>query len=82
MNGDAMARVRDRLQGWKQNGKEGSFQALCPAHDDTTPSLSVTKTEAGVLLKCHVGCDTTAVVNRLGLTMAELFDDCRERTNG
>jgi hypothetical protein len=55
-------------------------QARCPVHDDRTPSLSVrwTRGDRGgmVLLHCH-GCGARAVdlVEVLGLTMADLFDD-------
>ena len=34
-----------------------SWQALCPAHDDHNPSLSLTRGHTqGVLVKCHAGC--------------------------
>ena len=48
----------------------------CPAHDDNpkTPSLSVSPArDGGVLLKCFAGCETTAVVAALRLTMKDLF---------
>ncbi len=53
--------------------------ALCPAHDDHKPSLSITDANdfAGVLLHCHAGCDVTDVVSVLGLTMADLYDEPR-----
>src|SRR5262249_21714713 len=36
---------------------ERSFSALCPAHDDNNPSLSVSLSDAGrLLIKCHAGC--------------------------
>jgi putative DNA primase/helicase len=60
----------------KDNG-HGKFQAQCPAHDDGNPSLSVTRIEGSVLLHCHAGCDTTAVLDVLGLTPADLFDTPR-----
>lgn len=51
----------------------------CPAHDDRTPSLSVTAGADRVLLKCQAGCATGAVVEALGLTLADLFDEERAR---
>jgi len=40
--------------------------ACCPAHDDTTPSLSINETSAGkVLLKCFAGCPQAAVIAAL-----------------
>jgi hypothetical protein len=47
----------------------------CPAHDDTTPSLSITATEERVLLKCFAGCETTAIVAAIAISMQDLFID-------
>lgn len=52
------------------------WKACCPAHDDKTPSLSVTEAEDGrVLLKCFAGCSTNSVLAALGLTTGDLFPD-------
>jgi putative DNA primase/helicase len=52
----------------------GPWQALCPAHADRNPSLSVTVGDDGRrLLYCHAGCATEVIVARLGGTMADLF---------
>ena len=56
----------------KRNGK--GWQARCPAHEDKSPSLSVTASDDGkVLLYCHAGCDAASVCGALGLTMADLM---------
>jgi hypothetical protein len=69
--------VLDRLEGVKPRGE--NYQALCPAHDDHDPSLSVVDGEDGrALVKCFVGCKTEDVVAALGLEMKDLF----ERRNG
>lgn len=48
--------------------------AQCPAHDDATPSCSFDEGDSGnVLVKCHAGCSTEAVVAALGLQMHGLF---------
>jgi hypothetical protein len=48
--------------------------ARCPAHDDKNPSLAIAEGDDGrALLTCHAGCATAAVVEALGLTMADLF---------
>jgi hypothetical protein len=49
------------------------WQACCPVHDDTTPSLSIAPTSDKVLLHCFAGCSPEAIVARLGLTMQDLF---------
>jgi hypothetical protein len=59
-------------------GRNGSWR--CPAHDDSTPSLSVSQGDGTVLLTCHAGCDTAAIVAALGLDMRDLFDG--PRSNG
>lgn len=63
-----------------QNHRLDSFMASCPVHDDNTPSLHVTwrrgERGGGVLLHCH-GCQAHAeqIVEALGLTMTDLFDE-------
>lgn len=52
----------------------------CPAHDDNSPSLSVTPADDRVLIKCQAGCDTGAVLRALNLRDADLFD--APRANG
>ncbi|WP_347246397.1 AAA family ATPase, partial [Thermogutta sp.] len=50
------------------------WQYQCPAHEDRKPSLSVTRNQDGtVLLHCHAGCSTEAVLAALGLTVKDLF---------
>jgi hypothetical protein len=52
----------------------GGSKWQCPAHDDRTPSLSLSTETAGkVLLKCHAGCETSAVLSALGLEWGDLF---------
>jgi len=48
----------------------------CPAHGDSTPSLSISEGDDGrVLLYCHAGCKTEEVLKTVGLTMSDLFTD-------
>jgi hypothetical protein len=71
---EALQRVLDRLSGVKGSGS-GGYEALCPAHEDRTPSLSIAEGEDGrVLLNCFAGCSTEAVVERLGLEMHDLYE--------
>lgn len=64
--------VLDALGSFKHSG--GEFVACCPAHDDRTPSLNVREGEDGrVLVHCHAGCPTEAVLDALGLNAADLF---------
>lgn len=51
-----------------------SFMAVCPAHEDRVPSLSITEGQDGrVLIHCFAGCDTSDVVAALGLGFRDLF---------
>jgi hypothetical protein len=66
-------RVLDRLERVRVNG--AAWITGCPAHDDREPSLSVAVGDDGrVLIHCHAGCPTEAVVAAIGLEMHHLFD--------
>ena len=62
------------------NANGQTAMAQCPAHNDRTPSLSVTATESRVLVHCHAGCATGDVMAALGLTKADLFNEPRGDT--
>jgi hypothetical protein len=50
------------------------WSAKCPAHDDRTPSLSISEgADSRILLKCHAGCGTEEIVAALGLKLSDLF---------
>ncbi len=75
-------RILPLLDGVTKSGK--GWSARCPAHADRKASLTVSVGNAGrILLKCHAGCETTNVVKKIGLTMADLFDKPNvHQTNG
>lgn len=60
----------------------GGWQARCAAHDDRNPSLSVSEREGKILLRCHAGCETSAILAALGLQMSDLFADSETNGNG
>jgi hypothetical protein len=39
--------------------------ACCPAHDDHHPSLTVRDGDTAVILKCHAGCSSADIVDKL-----------------
>lgn len=53
------------------HGRYGT--ACCPAHDDRTPSLSLSNaSDRRLLLRCHAGCDFLAILDALrGLGLIE-----------
>ena len=64
--------IAERLDKVTKAGK--GLKACCPAHADNGPSLSVREGDDGrVLLHCHAGCSTAAVVAAMGLSMSDLF---------
>lgn len=60
--------------------KQGNgYSACCPAHEDRSPSLSVSEGDDGrVLVKCFAGCSSEEICAALGLTLADLFEPSRE----
>ncbi|MET0104834.1 MAG: CHC2 zinc finger domain-containing protein [Sedimenticola sp.] len=51
------------------------YQALCPAHQDHSPSLRVKLTKDRILIYCFAGCSTHDIVNAVGLRLRDLFAD-------
>ena len=51
----------------------GKYMACCPAHDDKTPSLSISDGDKGVLLYCHAGCSTDSILSVISLKPSDLF---------
>lgn len=50
------------------------YRALCPAHEDKQPSLSVTERDGKILVNCHTGnCSTAQIVAAMNLTLKDLF---------
>lgn len=50
-----------------------TWTALCPAHPDRSPSLSIRELDdARVMLHCHAGCDVQDVLAAIGMTFADL----------
>lgn len=65
--------VLTRLEKVRQTGP-AAWKALCPAHEDRNPSLSVAEAPNGmVLLHCWAGCPLDAVVQAIGLRVSDLF---------
>lgn len=64
--------VLSRLYGVKHQAN-GSYTARCPSHDDKTASLSITEKDGKILLYCHAGCETGAILQAVALKMSDLF---------
>ena len=58
----------------KVKGRNGSWTACCPAHNDKGPSLAVREVDDGrILIHCFAGCDTSNVLGSVGMDMSDLF---------
>ena len=67
-----ITKLLDRLDGVKRVGD--GWLALCPAHDDHNPSLSINEGEDGrIQLYCHAGCDIQDICSSLNTTERDLF---------
>lgn len=72
MSNDPVEDILEKLHGVKREGH--GWKALCPAHDDHSPSLAVSRgTDGCALVKCRAGCTTDAVLAAIDKTMADLF---------
>ncbi|GAB4384135.1 MAG: hypothetical protein Kow0022_05810 [Phycisphaerales bacterium] len=61
-----------KLPDAKRNGN--GWHARCPAHDDRRPSLSIAEGDDGrALVNCHAGCTPQAIVEAVGLNLADLM---------
>jgi putative DNA primase/helicase len=53
---------------------DNQYTACCPAHDDKTPSLSISEGRDGmILLHCHAGCDIDDILSALGIGVRDLY---------
>ncbi len=80
---DAIENVLRQLRGVRPIG-EGKWQACCPAHEDRSPSLSISIGEDGrVLLYCHAGCRLSDICSAMKLALTDLGPSgCGQRAGG
>lgn len=64
-----------RLGNAKKQGN--GYVVRCPAHDDSSPSLSLSDGRSGVVVWCWAGCDTRQVVEASGIPWSEFFYERR-----
>lgn len=72
--------IVESLQGTWRGGKG---MCCCPAHDDRTPSLSVTLGRRAILFHCFAGCsneDVIAALDRQGVRSRDLFNGSDARS--
>lgn len=65
-----------KLQGVKKIKGSDKWVALCPAHNDKTPSLSIRQLEdSRILINCWSGCGAINVLESIDMTFQHLMPD-------
>lgn len=79
----ALSRVVEALEAHGFTSRNGR-DFHCPGHPDDTPSLSVDQGEVGAVIFCHALCPTATILDRIGLSEPDLFDEPRrqKKNNG
>jgi len=57
---------------------EGCWQARCPAHDDSDPSLSIKDSGDKVLMYCFAQCSLESITAAIGIEVKDLFQDSQD----
>lgn len=69
-------RAREIVESLRGTWRRGKGMCCCPAHDDRTPSLSVSLGRKAILLHCFAGCTNDEIITALrrhGVGARELF---------
>jgi hypothetical protein len=70
-------RAREIVENLNGSWGRGKGMCVCPAHDDRSPSLSVTLGRTAILFHCFAGCsneEVIAALGRRGVRARDLFD--------
>lgn len=68
--------LHDLLSRLSKVADHGTYwKAVCPAHKDKSPSLTVAQGERGIVMKCHAGCRVENILSKLGLSWDDLFSN-------
>lgn len=68
---NCLQNILNRLQKVKKSGD--GYTALCPAHSDNNPSLSIKLEKELILVHCHAGCSFEEIVAAMGLSKSDFF---------
>jgi putative DNA primase/helicase len=74
-----LAHVLAHLRGVRPIGK--SHKALCPAHKDKNPSLSIGEENGKILLHCFAGCKLEDICKSAGIEPRDLFAEASPSQN-
>lgn len=68
--------ILSRLEKVKKSGDK--YTALCPAHSDQNPTLSVREKDDKILLNCFAHCPKESIVSALGIELKDLFAEPKQ----
>jgi hypothetical protein len=72
-------KIDEQLRHFRQTKPAPPFKtqrqwtALCPAHQDHTPSLTITEGTKRAFVKCHAGCGEAAILSAAGLKSDDVW---------
>jgi len=70
----ALNTLLSRLDKVKRIGND-RYTAICPAHDDHTPSLAIKVDGNRLLIHCLAQCESIDVLNAIGLDFSDLMPE-------
>ena len=75
-------KILNRLEKVKSSA-DNQWNALCPAHEDKKPSLSIKLAEDGkILIHCHAGCNIKDILSAIDLKKRDLFATPKPKPKG
>jgi len=78
----SVQKILERLDHVRKTSSD-QWVAVCPAHDDRSPSLHVREKEDGrILIHCKAGCGANEVLDAINLSYDDLFPDSMENHRG
>lgn len=81
--GDALERITTALAAHGSSQRGGKWQCPNPEHGgDRDPSMTVRQVGDRAKVKCFKGCEDRAILAAIGLEVADLFDEPRQRGPG
>ena len=81
----AAARIAEVLAGRKLKRRNGNYLVPCPAHEDSSPSLSLRDGDRGLLVHCFGGCspgDVYTAIRRIDRGLLQPGDTAHEPVKG
>jgi putative DNA primase/helicase len=69
---ELLVRLNDKT-GYLPKSIPTGYLAVCPAHDDRSPSLSLSEAPDRLLIFCHANCSAADIVSALDLELKDLY---------